>query len=153
MPHTDRTTVSRRSALRTGGLAAIMAGLLGTTITPAAAAEPIAIPNVLPTVVNTDDLTADWMRLLAQVNAEDNAWWAADTALEATLSPEQRELYHKAVDATPDRDTTYHEWISAEMARHAPGFSTMIRLLWVHAIAERTDCRSFCCTVAEGFEP
>jgi hypothetical protein len=39
MSDTDRTTVSRRSALRTGGLAAIMAGLLGTSTASAANAD------------------------------------------------------------------------------------------------------------------
>jgi hypothetical protein len=37
----NEPTITRRSALRTGGLAAIMAGLLGTTTARASAAEPI----------------------------------------------------------------------------------------------------------------
>jgi len=45
------------------------------------------------------------------------------------------------------------EWISAEMARHAPGLSTVIRLLWVHAIGECTDGMSACCTPDAGYEP
>ena len=36
----SETIVTRRHALQTGGLAAIMAGLLGTATTPAVAAEP-----------------------------------------------------------------------------------------------------------------
>jgi hypothetical protein len=77
----------------------------------------------------------------------------AVAALEATLSPAQKQLYNTVSDATSDRDATHQEWIAAEMARHAPGLSTIIRLLWVHAIAEGLSYRSFCCTVAEGFEP
>jgi hypothetical protein len=39
------------------------------------------------------------------------------------------------------------------MARHAPGLSTVIRLLWLHAIAEGTRSRSTCCTPDTGYEP
>jgi hypothetical protein len=150
MSDSQRTT--RRSLLQTGGIAAIAAGLLGTTSAPTVAAEPLPLPNALPTVVSTVDLDADCDRLLADLKREDAAYWAADAALEATMTPGQIKLYHTLSDAESDRRTTYHEWISAEMARHAPGLSTVIRLLWLHAIAECTNDLSACCRPATGYD-
>ena len=151
----SETTITRRAALTTGTLTALGVGLLaaaGARPEPVAA-EPLAVPTVLPTVVCPDDLAADCRALLAQLREEEAAYWAAVRDLEATLSPAQAKLWSTLSDATSDKDCTVHEWISAEMARHAPGLSTVIRLLWLHVIAEGTDCRSFCCTPAEGYEP
>ena len=145
-------TMTRRNVIRTGGLF-LGAGILAAAGTQPVAAQPPAGPTVLPTVVSTDDLAADCARLLAQLREEDAAYWAAVGDLEATLSPAQAKLWRTVSDATSNRDCTYHEWTSAEMARHAPGLSTVIRLLWLHVIAEGTECRSFCCTPAEGYEP
>ena len=47
----------------------------------------------------------------------------------------------------------WHELVTAEMARHALGLSTVIRLLWLHAIGEPLGAIGTCCTRQAGYEP
>ena len=44
MSDSDRSTVSRRASLQTGGLAALPIGLLGTTITTSGLASAVILP-------------------------------------------------------------------------------------------------------------
>jgi hypothetical protein len=151
MSEHHRTT--RRRAIQIGSIGALAAGLLGTTTTTVAQPAPLQIPTVLPAVVSTEDLAADCDRLLAELKRADAAYWAADAAMLAMLAPEQYKLHNDYSDAMGERYLAYNEWISAEMARHAPGLSTVIRLLWLHAIAEGTADMSTCCTPATSYEP
>ena len=126
------TTLTRRSALRTGGLAAIMAGLLGTSTAAPASAQPA---RSLATVVHTDDLAAECRRLSAM------------------LSPEQATLLRRFSDATSNGQTLCEEWQAAELARHLPGLAPAIRMVWTHTIGVAYQTPGGCCTVAAGFEP
>jgi hypothetical protein len=106
---------------------------------------------VLPAVINAGDLAAESRSLIERLEQERAACRAADAALEVTLTPEQIALCHKASDAASDRTTTYHEPVSAEMARHAPAISTAIRLLWLHVLETPTKFLGECCTPETGY--
>ena len=119
-------------------------GLLGTTTTPVVAAEAVPSTPSLATFVNYSDLSADCRALLEQMREEEAAYWKAHDALNETLSPEQRKLFITFSDAQGDRAATYHEWVNAETARHLPGLSAAIRLVWFHIIGERKNAMSEC---------
>jgi hypothetical protein len=136
--------ISRRSALRTGGIAAIVAGLIGTAGTaPVAATDQ---PVVLARVVNADDIRAEGGRLLADMEAQRAEYEALQDALYATLTPAQAALCGKMMDAFGGHHSRYSEWVSVEMARHMPGLAGVMRLLWAHAVAEPNADMGACCT-------
>jgi hypothetical protein len=103
------------------------------------------------TVVDAGDLAAESRRLLERLEQARGVSRAAAEALEAALTPEQRELSYRASDAENDRTMAYYELLSAEMARHAPGLAPMIRLLWEHAVQTSTDELGTCCTPETGY--
>ncbi len=139
----NRTTVTRRSALKSGGIAALVAGLVGTA--PAVSAAPD--PGV--TVLNADDLSAECRRLYAEMHAWADKERRAYDALVATLSAEQKRLLLALSAHATDHAVTEAEWRIAEIARHLPGVAPAIAVLSDHTLEVSFDLPGRCCAPAE----
>jgi hypothetical protein len=127
--------ITRRSALRTGGLAALAAGLLGSAGTGTAAAQPAsAAPLVVGTTTNIDDLVAESLAHLARSNAACTAVDDVEEALKATLSPEQLALFTDYEHAAHHSEWAAEQMYVAELARHLPGLAPMVWAMWHHVI-------------------
>jgi len=160
MSDTDRT-ITRRHVLRTGGLAAIMAGLLGTTgtttTTPAAAmaaagvvvvgAEPIALPTAHAVrVVNYPDLSNDVRAAIEAYEAADTKERAACAALEARLG---RDLYMEVMRFVEgpynERHDAFEDLVLAEMERHLPMVAPVLYMVRQHIYEAHRDHWGRCC--------
>lgn len=142
MSNANRTTVTRRGALKLGGIAALIAGV-------ASAAPPVAaVPET--GVAASGDLAAECRRLHMEIQDWDARERAAYEALAITLTPEQIRLVGKLSDAMTDRLMTEMDWRLAEIARHLPGVAPSILLLNDHTVAESYDRPGRCCTTADG---
>lgn len=139
--------VTRRRLIRTGGLAAIAAGLLGTTA-PAAAA-PLQIPTTLTTVVHTDDLAKECQRLYAEMRAAQSAEGDLGRPIQDAVGYDVMSEY---TTASVVHWVTREELLFAELARHLPGLAPTIRMLQSHIDSVAYAAPGACCTVAEGFE-
>src|SRR4051794_20290041 len=115
-------TLSRRSASRTGTIAAIAASLLGTPTTTTVAAEPPVPTPALATVANADDLAAECKRLADALHAAASACCDEQDRLKAAISPD---AYRPAIDYVEGIESRRHElWLDlvvAELIRHLPG--------------------------------
>lgn len=142
MSKTDRSIVSRRAALKSGGVAALAASLLTVGAPVSAATPPAADPHMA-------DLAVESLATLAEYRAAESEHRAAAAALLATLSPQQRELYLTLEAAANDRDAMRAMVTQREMARHLPGLSPALDLVWRHV--EETDPINWahCCTPDE----
>lgn len=138
----NRTTFSRRSALKSGGIAALIAGLAGTASAVSAAPEPQT------TIVNAADLSAECRRLCAVVAARGVAERESDDALSATLTTEQKRLLNELVDRMTDRMVAEADFRIAEIARHLPGVAPAIALLSDHTLEVSFDLPGRCCAPA-----
>lgn len=142
MSTTNRTTFSRRTALKSGGIAALIAGLTGTAAAVSAAPEPQT------TIVNAADLSAECRRLYAETEARAAEERAADDALSATLTTEQKRLLNELVDRMTDRMVAEADYRIAEIARHLPGVAPAIALLSDHTLEVSFDLPGRCCAPA-----
>src|SRR5436190_14924872 len=114
------TTVSRRRALQTGGLAAIAAGLLGTTTT--ASAQPsTAAPLVVGTTTNMRALVAEVEQQIELVRTHDRAVEVAQYVLYKTLTDEQKGLFRAYEEAGTRRDFEQMDLYVMDLGRHLPG--------------------------------
>lgn len=136
------TTVTRRSALRTTGLAALAASLLGTAPTTAAASTP----QTLATVIDTGALAAHTDELLVRYHETVAAHLAATNAVADLLPRDQQHLLTDLDDAIAERHGAWGEVVVAEMARHAPGLAPLLWMLWQHVMETRTADVGRCCT-------
>ena len=131
-------TVTRRAALRTGGLAAIAASLLGTTTTaPSVAAQT---PPPLPWLgsISAPDLanmTAESQRLhdLCRETLIEAA--RLNQQLSATLTPEQDALSDVALG---EHYGATLNWYMSELRRHLPGIAPALLAVWEHVREELT---------------
>lgn len=139
---TNRTTYSRRTALKSGGIAALIAGLAGTASSVSAAPDPGV------TVVNAADLSAECRRLHAEMHAWADKERAAYEALAATLNAEQKRLLHALSAFTTDHAVMEAEWRIAEIARHLPVVAPAIALLSDHTLEVSFDLPGRCCAPA-----
>src|SRR4051812_43713652 len=105
----SNTTVTRRAALRSGGLAAIAAGLLGTGKPEPVAAAPQTV------VINADDLAAECQRLYAEMLAAQAAHVALEQPIEAALGFEEMSAY---ADIGTTHTVAREQWIVSELVRH-----------------------------------
>jgi hypothetical protein len=149
MSNTDRSTVTRRTALQTGTLAAIAAGLLGTTTTPPASAEPAPVSDLVTALCAgakpaPDDDFAAWLAEWEQANTITKE--KRDAAVEriAAFVPEdQRYELVTGVDALEevlhDSTSLSHALYCELMFRHLPGLAPVLRLVWAHVMDTRTD--------------
>lgn len=142
MSTTNRTTFSRRTALKSGGIAALIAGLAG------AAPAVSAAPELQATVVNPADLAAECRRLYAETEARAAEERAADDALSATLTTEQKRLLNTLLDRATTRMVAEADYRIAEIARHLPGVAPAIALLSNHTIEVSYDLPGRCCAPA-----
>lgn len=139
--------VSRRSALRTGGLAAIAASLLGTTTAPVAAQTPALAP--LPWLGSVAapglaDLTAECERLHDRCRETLHEAARLDRELDATLTPEQRDQSIAADNALGEHHSATIDWYIAEIGRHLPGIAPAIFAIWEH-VREELGSPGVCC--------
>ena len=146
MSGSNRTTITRRSALRSGGIAAIAAGLLGTAA-PAFASLP-----QLATVVNAEDLAQVCRDLAAEHRAARDREGALHDKLRATWTPEQRSLMIEAADANTAAWCAELNWRIVEIARHLPGLAPAILMLSQHFDHLAYSAPSECCTLATGYD-
>ena len=143
-------TITRRSALRTGGLAAVMAGLMGAgTVSAAPMASELAARTV---VVHVDDLAEECRHLNALYREKMDDHFDALGRFKATLTDEQFALFGRLIDSLGDSFVAEMGWQVAEIARHLPGLALAIRLVYEHTIVRTYDTPGECCTVANGFE-
>lgn len=142
MSKADRTIVSRRAALKSGGVAALAAGLLSVGAPASAAPPPAADPH-------RADLAAESLATLAEYRAAESEHRAASAALLASLSPQQRELYLTLEAAANERDAMRAMVTQREMARHLPGLSPALDLIWQHVEAIDPLNWARCCTPDE----
>jgi hypothetical protein len=142
MSNTDRSTVTRRTALQAGTLAAIAAGRLGATTPPAVAAEPA--PLVLGTVTDTAPLVADSMRLARL--CRETLLQAADAGedLGDTFTPEQDALFRAYDDALGAHHSATIALYLAEFYRHVPGLAPALFAVGQH-IQEGFNAVGACC--------
>jgi hypothetical protein len=140
-----QASITRRSAIRTTGLAAIAAGLLGATRIEAAS----ALPLIVGTVSNMDDLAAEVALYVKRGNAAWSAEDDAEAALSATLSPEQHVLFRAYADARNDRETAHENLYISEIARHLPGLAPAIWAIWFH-MTESGGGTGQCCLPETG---
>ena len=139
----NENTITRRSALTAGTLAALAAGLLGTTgARPAAAVEPTPAPLTVGTVTNVDDLAAEVRWRAEHVHGLYVAQEEAGAALKAMLTPEQARLFTAYEEAAISANLETWDLYVAELGRHLPGLAPAIRAIWLH-IAESRHGR--CC--------
>jgi len=138
------TTVPRRAALRTGGLAAVMAGLLGTPTTVAAEPAPtIDLVSVLcaEETPQADTQFVEWLTEWRAESALASRQHAAIVAqIEAYVPAERRfELVGKLSDISSDR-AVLESSLHRELAfRHLPGLAPVLRLVWMHALTTKLD--------------
>jgi hypothetical protein len=137
--------VTRRSALKNGGIAAIVAGLIGTIGTAPAAAAAIQA-TALGTVAPADlaDMTAEALRLRLRARETMDAVNEAGTPLWESLTPAQRKLYEGHDDLLAAHFEAAHDWHMAELFRHFPGLSPALFATWQH-VMESHGSDGTCC--------
>ena len=144
----DRTTMSRRNALRTGGLAAIAASLLGTAdATPAVAAAPLpsaAASPVLGTVTDTAHLVAESTRLAYVCRETMTKLGVAGDALPAWLTEDEEDLFRAYDDAMSEHYSATLDLYLAELYRHFPGLAPALSRVAEH-IQEGFNVVGACC--------
>ena len=152
MSNTDRTTVTRRSALTTGTLTALGVGLMSAA---GARPEPVVAASsaTLATVVNAGDLAEECRERFAEYRRSQEASGKAWDRLDATLTPEQAELARKASDAQSGYHLDESYWQAVELARHLPGVAPSILMIWEHITTVSYGRPGACCTTDEGYEP
>jgi hypothetical protein len=126
-----RVPVTRRSAIRTGGLAALAAGLLGTTPAEASALPP-ASPLIVGTTTSMVDLVDEVRGYIADDNVTYEAEEAAEGALRETLGPEQHALFETYGQARTDREYITEQMYIAELGRHLSGLAPALWAIWSH---------------------
>lgn len=141
--------ISRRSAIRTGTLATLAAGLLGGTGT-STTVSAAPVPEVV--VINTDDLSAESRDHLAMYREAQDELAALELQLYSHLTEDQRVLYRRISDAHTAVDLAEEGMHLAELARHLAPISGLIRMLGEHVMLARRDAIGTCCTLAGGFE-
>lgn len=128
-----RVPLSRRSAIRTGGLAALAAGLLGAARAEASPVTP-ASPLIVGTTTNVDDLVEEVREYIEASNAA----WSAQESLKGDLvemlGPKQQEAFDAFERARDEADWTTQEMYLAELARHLPGLAPALWGLWRHIL-------------------
>ena len=128
------TTISRRYAIRTGGLAAILAGLTGTVTTAPAVAAPRSDLVAALCAEPTPDADArfaewvdQWQAERATVSAEQRA--ILDQIKAYVPADRQWELVGKLSDLSGDLTTMETSLYRELMFRHLPGLEPMLRLI------------------------
>lgn len=115
---------------------------LGKMMTLFAGVEPVE----RTTVVNVGDLAAESRRAFDEWQDARDAERQADNALEAALSPEQRDLWMKASDAFIHREGIELDFLLAELGRHLPAQAAALGVLADHVIRESFRSHGTCCT-------
>jgi hypothetical protein len=137
--------ISRRSALRVGGLAALATGLLGT---PGTTAIADAAPDRV-VVVNTHDLAEECRLRKAELLEALRASVEAEELIREGLGSE---AYLRVTSALSDLHFLQKRLMIAELARHLPGVGPVLLLLEEHIETVGYGKPGACCTVAEGYE-
>ena len=140
-------TITRRSALRTGALASLAAGMLGSAV-PTEAAQPLPTPT-LATVVNADDLAAEAGRRWVEVKAALGQLVEFQDEITARVS---WDVANPLFLAESDYNEAHSAWVMAELARHLPGLAPALLMLEHHIIETAYQKPGACCTVDEGYE-
>jgi hypothetical protein len=148
------STLSRRSALRAGGLAAIAAGVLGTTITTASAAPAPSMVTMEQILAASSTSTRERLsaECLAAREGYDDVAWATpdivnedDTRLQAGVSPEMYELHARMMRDVERKLGLYAEWQLTELRRHLPLLAPVIAAVWEHVSEMDLDDAGVCC--------
>jgi len=141
----QNTNVTRRNAIRTGGLAALVAGLMGTAGTaPTSAAAEAPAPDLVavlcaePTPV-ADAEFSEWVAVWTEEHADvKHKYDAAHDALAAFVPADRRfELVGKLSDLAGDLAALSVSRDRELLFRHLPGLAPMLRLVWEHAAMTR----------------
>lgn len=130
-------TITRRRAIGAGTLAALAAGLPGTT-TPAEASTPL----VVGTITDMSAIVAEVERQIEVVRTHDAAVEEAMADLYDTLSPEQRALFRRYEEADNERDFEQMDLYLLDLGRHLPGLAPAIWALSRHMFESRQGA---CC--------
>jgi hypothetical protein len=139
-------SITRRNALRTGGLAAIAAGLIGTTTTPPVDAQPASTPPALATVVNVADMSAECKRLSEALHASMLASCDEQDRMKELMSPEAYKLAIGYVEGIEARHNgLWLDLMIAELIRHLPGVAPAIRMAVRHIYDGYYEDRGVCC--------
>lgn len=131
--------LSRRAALRSGGLAALVAGLIGSAATPAHASGRDVV------VVNGDDLAATSIHVLAHHADEQAATETARERLWASLTAEQRRQLLVIEELKLNETNAWIEVIVSELGRHFPGIAPAVPLVWEHLLEQPVSDIGVCC--------
>jgi hypothetical protein len=138
---------SRRSAIRTGGLAAIMAGLIGTTTPPVAAQPAPALTTIAPVLAS--DLEATSRAFLRRSREGTEDYLELHDAFTATFTPEQRALWLEVEAALGARDSLAQDLHFAEVVRHFPGLAPALWTVYRDHDIGWHDRVATCCTEIE----
>jgi hypothetical protein len=136
------TQISRRRAIGAGTIAAIAAGLLGTTT-----AEALTPANpTLATVVNFEQLAEESRRLSALCQEMQQATGPASEALMARIGREHYDLALKYMEGPHDNQRdVWHDLVVAELMRHLPGLAPAIGVVWLHIMTNNYNDHGYCC--------
>lgn len=146
--------ISRRSAIRTSGLAAIAAGLLSSagTVKPAAA-QPAPLTVTISLADGTPPVDAAWYAEWRKARDEaSNAVTAAAIAIIDRLGDDGAQLVNTYEDAVTQVFTMESDLAIEKMAVHLPGLAGALRLLHQHIYEAGAYERVMgCCrTIGEG---
>jgi hypothetical protein len=126
MSNEQRTTVTRRAALRTSLTALLATGAVSALPAAHVAAQAPQPAPALATIIDTDHLRADSLDALAAYKAANATSIAATDALLATLSPSQRDLWEIADHAAGEADSAGGLLEFTETVRHLPGLAPIL---------------------------
>lgn len=147
MSESKRTTFTRRTALRSGGLAAIAAGLMGGN---AVAASHANQPHALAPLVNYGDLAAESRRLNDAVRVAHEALLEADARLRAEIGHDAAwKASQRTDDAYAHEIELFHDFMFAELCRHLPGVAPALRVIRMHVFEQRESEAGVCCASLE----
>ncbi len=143
MSDAQRTT-TRRSLLQTGSIAAIAAGLLGTT-PPVAAQTPPAPQIVLGGLADESRLAAASIATAAESRAATAAYLEISDAFESMLTADQLAQFKKVESALEEMIVAGNEFDWAEVKRHLPGLAVTIDVLRLDGHIGWLDKAGVCC--------
>jgi hypothetical protein len=145
------TTVTRRRVIGTGTLAALAAGLLGTTTAPPVAADPAPAFDLIAALCTganrlSDERFAEWLDTWHEEYQERTAQHhqLVDRLKDYVPAELHYDIVITLADNAQDLSLLRESRRREEILRHLPGLESVLRLLWEHVDTTKLDAALDC---------